>query len=78
MNLTLSAKQTTSATQNQKIRARIRLWLCTWEVYPILLVAGILRLGGLNTTTFAGDQSALYTLAYDAVALDTHQALIDE
>jgi len=72
MSLTLSEKQSTSATQNQKIRARIRLWLCTWELFPILLVAAILRLGGLNTTTFAGDQSVLYTLAYDAV----HHGLI--
>ena len=67
MSATLSAKKTTSPTQNQTIRARIRLWLGTWELVPILLVAGILRLGGLNTTAFAGDQSALYTLAYDAV-----------
>src|ERR1700676_4530687 len=67
MSLTLSAKQITSATQNQKLRARIRLWLRTWELFPILLVAAILRLAGLNTTAFAGDQSALYTLAYDAV-----------
>ncbi|MGI9057883.1 MAG: ArnT family glycosyltransferase [Ktedonobacteraceae bacterium] len=72
MSLTLSAKQSTSATQNQKIRASIRLWLCTWELVPILLVAATLRLGGLNTTTFAGDQSVLYTLAYDAV----HHGLI--
>src|SRR5579872_130940 len=67
MSLTLSETQSTSATRNQTIRTRMRLWLGTWELVPILLVAGILRLGGLNTTAFAGDQSALYTLAYDAV-----------
>ncbi len=72
MSLTRSTKQTTSTTRNRKICARIRLGLCTWELYPIFLVAGILRLAGLNTTAFAGDQSVLFTLAYDAV----HRGLI--
>ena len=55
-----------------KLRVKIFTCLCTWELYPLLLIASILRLGWLNTTPFAGDQSALYQLAYDAV----HRGLI--
>ena len=69
MGLTLPTLPTTSTGNDHryKIRDSIRMWLCTWELYPILLIAGILRLGWLNTTPFAGDQSVLYQLAYDAV-----------
>jgi len=69
MNLTVVEQQTTNANDKRrnKILTTIRLWLCTWELYPILLIASILRLTALNTTAFGGDQSALYQLAYDAI-----------
>lgn len=69
MSLALSGSPTasTGSLRRHKIRATIRTWLCTWELYPIMLIASILRLGWLNTTPFAGDQSVLYQLAYDAV-----------
>ena len=69
MNLTLSKQQTTNVSdkRRKKIFTTIRLWLCTWEIYPILLLAGILRLTAINTTAFGGDQSVLYQLAYNAI-----------
>ena len=69
MGLTLSGLTTTSTSnlQRHKIRASIYTWLRTWELYPIILIAGTLRLGWLNTTAFASDQSVLYQMAYDAV-----------
>lgn len=69
MGLTLPALPTTNIgnLRRHKIRASIYTWLCTWELYPLVLIAGILRIGWLNTTTFAGDQSVLYQLAYDAI-----------
>ena len=38
-----------------------------WEIYIILLIAGILRLYRLDTSEFSGDQTFLFRLAYDAV-----------
>ena len=38
-----------------------------WEIYIILLIAGILRLYRLDTSEFSGDQTFLLRLAYDAV-----------
>lgn len=69
MGLTVAEQQTTNANdkRHNKIFTTIRLCLCTWELYPILLIASILRLTALNTTAFGGDQSALYQLAYDAI-----------
>ncbi|GAC1301004.1 MAG: hypothetical protein NVSMB27_41360 [Ktedonobacteraceae bacterium] len=55
-----------------KLRARLRSWSLTWEIYPIVLVASFLRLYRLDITEFATDQSVLYRLAYDAL----HQGLI--
>ena len=43
-----------------------------WEIYIILLIAGILRLYRLDTSEFSGDQTFLLRLAYDAV----HYSLI--
>ncbi len=55
-----------------KLGARLRSWLLTWEIYPIVLVASFLRLYRLDITEFATDQSVLYRLAYDAL----HRGLI--
>src|SRR5216684_7653411 len=42
-------------------------WLFTWEIYPILLVAGFLRLYQLNVSEFDSDQAAIYSMAREAV-----------
>ena len=69
MNLTLAEQQTTNTSdiRRKRIFTTIRLWLCSWEIYPILLIASILRLTALHTTAFGGDQSVLYQLAYNAI-----------
>ena len=41
-------------------------WLC-WEVYVFLGIAALLRLYGLQTTEFDGDQVMIYRMAYDAL-----------
>ena len=71
MGFTLTATEETSSPKDTT-RDKLRSWLLTWEVYPIILIAGFLRLYGLNTTSIAADQSALLLLAYNAV----HHSLI--
>ncbi len=39
----------------------------SWEIIPILLVAGFLRFYQINTTELDDDQAKLYRMAYDAV-----------
>ncbi len=41
-------------------------WLRTWELYPLVLVAGFLRFYQLNTTEFDQDQAILFRMAHDA------------
>ena len=53
--------------------ATLRLWLLSWEMYLIVLVAGVLRLYKLNTTEFDDDQAAIYNMAHNAV---THGYLV--
>ncbi len=43
-------------------------WICTWEIYPIVCIAGFLRLYQINTGEFDGDQVALFRMAHDAIA----------
>src|SRR5256886_13230338 len=50
-----------------KPRSRLRTWLLTWEVYPILLVTGFLCLYRINTTEFNTDQAAIFSMARDAI-----------
>ncbi|HTD18462.1 MAG TPA: glycosyltransferase family 39 protein, partial [Ktedonobacteraceae bacterium] len=71
MDLSLTATEETSNPKDTT-RYKLRSWLSTWEVYPIILIAGFLRLYGLNTTSIAADQGALLLLAYSAV----HHSLI--
>ncbi len=66
MNIILTAKKEAIEVQDTPLH-KIRLWLLTWEIYPIMFVAAFFRLYGLNTTAFGGDQSVLFTMAYDAV-----------
>jgi len=42
-------------------------WIDTWEIYPILLIAGFLRLYQLHTSEFDADQAAIFGMAHAAV-----------
>ncbi|GER89376.1 hypothetical protein KDW_35380 [Dictyobacter vulcani] len=45
-----------------------RALLKSWELYLILLVAAFLRLYGINTTEFDGDQADIFYMAHNAVS----------
>ena len=48
---------------------KFRLTLNTsWEIYPILFIAGFLRLFQNNTTEFDGDQATIFSMAHDAIS----------
>jgi hypothetical protein len=49
------------------IYRKIRSWLCTWEIYPILFVAAFLRFYQINTTEFDADQALVFRMAHDAI-----------
>lgn len=44
-----------------------RSWIFSYEIYIIVGVASFLRLYGLNTTEFDGDQADIFHMAHDAV-----------
>src|SRR2546421_3071453 len=69
MNLTLTEKRNKRVDNSAHyITWRLlRAWLHTWEIYPIIFVAALLRLYRLDATAFANDQGELYRLAYDAI-----------
>ncbi len=46
----------------------LRSWLLSWEIYLIVVVAGLLRLYGIDTTEFDDDQAAVFRMAHDAVS----------
>ena len=48
-------------------RSRFYHIFSAWEIYPILLVAGFLRLYQLNITEFDEDQAVVFRMARDAV-----------
>lgn len=45
----------------------IRSWLLTFEIYPLVLIAGFLRLFMLTKTEFDTDQAMIFGMARDAV-----------
>ena len=46
---------------------KLRSWLCTWEIYPILFVSAFLRLYQINTSEFDADQALVFRMAHDAI-----------
>ncbi len=54
--------------QRTKPRMTLLDWLRTWELYPLVLVAGFLRFYQLNTTEFDQDQAILFRMAHDAIS----------
>jgi 4-amino-4-deoxy-L-arabinose transferase-like glycosyltransferase len=76
MTTALPDKTTSSQAERTLLGVRsstIRSWLGSWELYLIILVAGILRLYKLNTTEFDDDQASIYAMARHAV---THGYLV--
>lgn len=49
-------------------RYRLYSWLSCWEIYPILLIATLLRFYMINRTEFDGDQATIFSMARDAVS----------
>lgn len=66
---TLRIPQARKAAASARMRARqaILSWLTTWEIYPILLVAGFLRFYDLPLTEFDADQAILSRLSREAI-----------
>jgi 4-amino-4-deoxy-L-arabinose transferase-like glycosyltransferase len=46
---------------------KMRSWLFTWEIYPIVFIAAFLRLYQISTTEFDEDQAMVFRMAYDAI-----------
>src|SRR5947209_6262368 len=72
MSLTLPRRQLPNSNAEASSSAQRGLksllpWLCSWEIYLLLLSAGFLRLYQLNTSEFDGDQAAIFGLAREAV-----------
>jgi Dolichyl-phosphate-mannose-protein mannosyltransferase len=73
MSLTQSTRNVETANTVQPARtSRLRTLLTTWELYPIVLLAGFLRFYQINVTEFDDDQAAIFRMAYNAV----HNGLI--
>ena len=48
-------------------KSSLRAWLFSYEIYIIIIIASFLRLYGLQTTEFDGDQADFFHMAHDAV-----------
>ncbi|MEO8973303.1 MAG: glycosyltransferase family 39 protein [Ktedonobacteraceae bacterium] len=73
MSLTRSTTDVETENTMQSARSsRLRALLTTWEIYPIILLAGFLRFYQINVTEFDDDQTAIFRMAYNAV----HNGLI--
>ncbi len=71
MKLTQSEEQVTQAANPEPARMwreKLRALLTSWELYPILLLAGLLRLYHIDTSVFTEDEAVLFRMAHDAVA----------
>ncbi len=68
MSLTQSTTDVETANTVQPTRtSRLRSLLTTWELYPIILLAGFLRFYQITVTEFDDDQTAIFRMAYNAV-----------
>ncbi len=68
MSLTRSTKDVETKDSVQTARtSRLRTLLTTWELYPIIVLAGFLRFYQINVTEFDDDQAVIFRMAYHAV-----------
>ena len=69
MSLTRSKNDTVEGDKRQPTPgpSRLRSWLLSWEIYPILLVTGFLCLYRINTTEFNTDQALIFSMARHAI-----------
>src|SRR5207245_2955288 len=71
MKLARSAEPVQAACQEPPARTwreRLRTLFTNWELYAILVVAGLLRLCYINTAVFTEDEAVLFRMAHDAIA----------
>ncbi len=65
----LAASRNAKAGDQPALRwGELRSWLSCWEIYPILLIAAVLRFYMINRTEFDGDQATIFHMAHDAVS----------
>ncbi len=50
-----------------KLCRKALMFLCTWELYPILLLATFLRLYRIDTVAFVDDNAVVFKMARDAI-----------
>ncbi len=72
LDATMKPPEPSQETRGARVRWSMFLqslcvWLTTWEVYPLLLVGGFLRLYQLNITEFDDDQALVFRMARDAI-----------
>ena len=72
MNMTLPKKapkkaNTKTSTPVHQPKKRLFSLVDSWEIFPILFIAGFLRLYLLNTSEFDADQAAIFAMARAAV-----------
>src|SRR5260221_4766030 len=72
MRSTLPGQETNTGNRAHHKLLSLRSCVLAWEILPIILVAGFLRLYRLDTAAFSGDPSTLFLLAHNAV----HHGLI--
>jgi 4-amino-4-deoxy-L-arabinose transferase-like glycosyltransferase len=67
-----AVQQNTEDNQTLSWRSQLKVWLSSWEIYVIVLVATFLRFYGLDRTELDSDQADIFRMAYDA----THHGLL--
>jgi 4-amino-4-deoxy-L-arabinose transferase-like glycosyltransferase len=72
-SVTSNAIQQNITEDNQTLswRSQLNVWLSSWEIYVVVLVAAFLRFYRLDRTELDSDQADIFRMAYDA----THHAL---
>ncbi len=70
MSLTPTERRSSAVEEEKRTNpaALLRSWLLSWEIYLIVIIAGFLRLYGIDTTEFDDDQAAVFRMAHDAVS----------
>jgi 4-amino-4-deoxy-L-arabinose transferase-like glycosyltransferase len=73
-SVTSRAMQQNTTEDNQTLswRCQLKVWLSSWEIYVIVLIAAFLRFYRLDRTELDSDQADIFRMAYDA----THHGLL--